>query len=99
MVGVFFIVLHFKKNCNGIFSACIFQALTRELQHSIQELRTKIKQAKKMREVSACKKGLSQESVQLAASILNVSTTDLEEILEVEDDEVSYFKDHPVKRS
>ncbi|KFO86503.1 Centlein, partial [Buceros rhinoceros silvestris] len=63
------------------------KALTRELQHSIQELRTKIKQAKKMGEVSACKKGLSQESVQLAASILNVSTTDLEEILEIEDDE------------
>ncbi|XP_029860340.1 centlein isoform X5 [Aquila chrysaetos chrysaetos] len=63
------------------------KALTRELQHSVQELRTKIKQAKKMGEVRACKKSLSQESVQLAASILNVSTTDLEEILEVEDDE------------
>ncbi|NXC43769.1 CNTLN protein, partial [Penelope pileata] len=63
------------------------KALTRELQHSVQELRIKIKQAKKMREARACKKGLSQESVQLAASILNVSTTDLEEILEVEDDE------------
>ncbi|XP_009951587.1 PREDICTED: centlein-like, partial [Leptosomus discolor] len=63
------------------------KALTRELQHSVQELRTKIKQAKKMGEVRACKKGLSQESVQLAASILNVSTTDLEEILEVEDGE------------
>ncbi|NXN51416.1 CNTLN protein, partial [Rynchops niger] len=63
------------------------KALTRELQQSVQELRTKIKRAKKMEEVRACKKGLSQESVQLAASILNVSTTDLEEILEVEDDE------------
>ncbi|XP_050768577.1 centlein [Gymnogyps californianus] len=63
------------------------KALTRELQHSVQELRTKIKQAKKMGEVRACKKCLSQESVQLAASILNVSTTDLEDILEVEDDE------------
>ncbi|XP_052633272.1 centlein isoform X3 [Harpia harpyja] len=63
------------------------KALTRELQNSVQELRTKIKQAKKMGEVRACKKSLSQESVQLAASILNVSTTDLEEILEVEDDE------------
>ncbi|XP_075596153.1 centlein isoform X5 [Balearica regulorum gibbericeps] len=63
------------------------KALTRELQHSIQELRTKIKQAKKIGEVGVCQKGLSQESVQLAASILNVSTTDLEEILEVEDDE------------
>ncbi|KAM6363720.1 centlein isoform 2-T2 [Pluvialis apricaria] len=63
------------------------KALTRELQQSVQELRTKIKQAKKMGEVRACKKGLSQESVQLAACILNVSTTDLQEILEVEDDE------------
>ncbi|NXN94791.1 CNTLN protein, partial [Rhinopomastus cyanomelas] len=63
------------------------KALTRELQHSIQELRTKIKQARKMGEMRACRKGLSQESVQLAASILNVSRTDLEEILEVEDDE------------
>ncbi|NXU75151.1 CNTLN protein, partial [Oreotrochilus melanogaster] len=63
------------------------KALSRELQHSVQELRIKIKQAKKMRKVRACKKSLSQESVQLAASILNVSTIDLEEILEVEDDE------------
>jgi len=73
------------------------QALTRELQHSVQQLRTKIKQAKKMEELRACKKSLSRESVQLAASILNVSTTDLEEILEVEDDEVSYFKESSVK--
>lgn len=52
-----------------------------------------------MGEVRACKKSLSQESVRLAASILNVSTTDLEEILEVEDDEVSYFKDSSVESS
>lgn len=77
----------------AMFSAFVFQALTREIHHSIQELRIKVKQAKKMEEARACKKGLSQESVQLAASILNVSTMDLEEILEVEDDEVSYFKD------
>ncbi|XP_074787754.1 centlein [Athene noctua] len=63
------------------------KALTRELQHSVQELRTKIKQAKKMGDLMVYKKGLSQESVQLAASILNVSTTDLQEILESEDDE------------
>ncbi|XP_061874621.1 centlein isoform X4 [Colius striatus] len=62
------------------------KALTRELQQSVQELRTKIKQAKKKEEMRASKKSLLQESVQLAASILNVSTTDLEEILEVEDD-------------
>ncbi|NWI15252.1 CNTLN protein, partial [Crypturellus soui] len=67
------------------------KALTRELQHSVQELRTKVKQAKRMGEVQNCKKSLSQECVQraqsLAASILNVSKSDLEEILEVEDDE------------
>ncbi|XP_051499076.1 centlein isoform X2 [Apus apus] len=63
------------------------KALTRELQQSVQELRTKIKQAKKMGKARACKKSLSQESVQLAASILNVSTADVEEILEAEDDE------------
>ncbi|NXA38760.1 CNTLN protein, partial [Eudromia elegans] len=67
------------------------KALTKELQQSVQELRTKIKQAKKMGELQKCKKSLSQECVQraqsLAASILNVSKTDLEEILEVEDDE------------
>ncbi|KAM8792572.1 centlein [Eudromia elegans] len=67
------------------------KALTKELQQSVQELRTKIKQAKKMGQLQKCKKSLSQECVQraqsLAASILNVSKTDLEEILEVEDDE------------
>ncbi|XP_064497761.1 centlein isoform X5 [Pseudopipra pipra] len=63
------------------------KTLSRELQHSIQELRTKIKKAKKVGKMKTCKNCLSQESVQLAASILNVSTTDLEEILDVEDEE------------
>ncbi|NWH35896.1 CNTLN protein, partial [Chloropsis hardwickii] len=63
------------------------KTLTRELHHSVQELRTKTKLAKKMGEMKACKKGLSQESLQLAASILNVSTTDLYEILQEGDDE------------
>lgn len=96
MILCFSQCLYFKKNCIGLFSACIFQALSTELQHSIQELRIKIKQAKKKEEARACKKGLSQESILLAASILNVSTTDVEEILE--DDEVSYFKDSTAKR-
>ncbi|NXO13430.1 CNTLN protein, partial [Oriolus oriolus] len=63
------------------------KTLTRELHHSVQELRTKIKLAKKMGGMKACKKGLSQECLQLAASILNVSTTDLYEILQEGDDE------------
>ncbi|NXH49132.1 CNTLN protein, partial [Dicaeum eximium] len=63
------------------------KTLTGELHHSVQRLRTKIKLAKKKGEMKACKKGLSQESLQLAASILNVSTTDLYEILQEGDDE------------
>ncbi|NXD92676.1 CNTLN protein, partial [Chaetorhynchus papuensis] len=63
------------------------KTLTRELHHSVQELRTKIKLAKKIGGMEACKKGLSQECLQLAASILNVSTTDLYEILQEGDDE------------
>ncbi|XP_039585940.1 centlein [Passer montanus] len=63
------------------------KSLTGELHHSVQELRTKIKLAKKVEEMKACKKGLSQESFQLAASILNVSTSDLYQILQEGDDE------------
>lgn len=72
--------------------------LTGELHHSVQELSTKIKLAKKVGEMKACKKGLSQESLQLPASILNISTTDIYEILQEGDDEVSYFKDFSKKR-
>ncbi|NXY23768.1 CNTLN protein, partial [Atrichornis clamosus] len=63
------------------------KTLTRGLHDSVQELRAKIKVAKKMGEMKACKKDLSQEYLQLAASILNVSTTDIYEILQEGDDE------------
>ncbi|NXE92179.1 CNTLN protein, partial [Menura novaehollandiae] len=63
------------------------KTLTRELHDSVQELRTKIELAKKKGKMKACKKGLSQECLQLAASILNVSTTDLYEILQEGHDE------------
>ncbi|KAM3655196.1 LOW QUALITY PROTEIN: centlein [Ammospiza maritima maritima] len=61
------------------------KTLARELHHSVQ-LRTKIKLAKKVGEMKACKKCLFQESIQLV-SILNVSITDLYEILQEGDDE------------
>ncbi|KFW09804.1 Centlein [Eurypyga helias] len=57
------------------------KVLTRELQRSVQELRIKIRQAKNKGEGRLCKKGLSHESFRLAASILKVSTADLEEVL------------------
>ncbi|XP_019410623.1 PREDICTED: centlein isoform X1 [Crocodylus porosus] len=67
------------------------KALTRELQRSVQEIRIRIRHSKKLREERECNKGLSKESVHraqsLAASILNISKTDLEEILHTEGDE------------
>uniref|UniRef100_A0A8C4YSQ2 Centlein n=1 Tax=Gopherus evgoodei TaxID=1825980 RepID=A0A8C4YSQ2_9SAUR len=73
------------------------KALTKELQRNVQELRMRIRHAKKIQE-RECNRYLSKESVHraqsLAASILNISKTDLAEMLDTEDDEVSYVKDY-----
>ncbi|KAM9137729.1 centlein isoform 2-T2 [Pangshura tecta] len=67
------------------------KALTRELQRNVQELRMRIRHAKKIQEERECNRYLSKESVHraqsLAASILNISKTDLVEMLDTEDDE------------
>ncbi|TFK15626.1 Centlein [Platysternon megacephalum] len=67
------------------------KALTRELQHNVQEMRMRIRHAKKIQEEKECNRYLSKESVHraqsLAASILNISKTDLAEMLDTEDDE------------
>ncbi|XP_059580679.1 centlein isoform X7 [Alligator mississippiensis] len=67
------------------------KALTRELQRSVQEIRIRIRHSKKLGEERECNKGLSKESVHrahsLAASILNISKTELEEMLHTEGDE------------
>ncbi|XP_039400555.1 centlein isoform X8 [Mauremys reevesii] len=67
------------------------KALTRELQRNVQELRMRIRHAKKIQEERECNRYLSKESVHraqsLAASILNISKTDLAEMLDTEDDE------------
>uniref|UniRef100_A0A8C3TJC9 Centlein n=1 Tax=Chelydra serpentina TaxID=8475 RepID=A0A8C3TJC9_CHESE len=67
------------------------KALTRELQRHVQEMRMRIRHAKKIREEKECNRYLSKESVHraqsLAASILNISKTDLAEMLDTEDDE------------
>ncbi|XP_074851035.1 centlein [Carettochelys insculpta] len=67
------------------------KALTRELQHNIQEMRLRIRHAKKIREEKECNRYPSKESVHraqsLAASILNISEADLAEMLDPEDDE------------
>ncbi|XP_030422423.1 centlein isoform X4 [Gopherus evgoodei] len=66
------------------------KALTKELQRNVQELRMRIRHAKKIQE-RECNRYLSKESVHraqsLAASILNISKTDLAEMLDTEDDE------------
>ncbi|XP_024066855.1 centlein [Terrapene carolina triunguis] len=67
------------------------KALTRELQRNVQEMRMRIRHAKKIQEEKECNRSLSKESVHraqsLAASILNISKTDLAEMLDTEDDE------------
>ncbi|XP_029464537.1 centlein [Rhinatrema bivittatum] len=64
------------------------KALATGIQRDIHAIRMEIKQAKKIKE---CSEGLSKECVHraqsLAASILNISKTDLEEILDVENEE------------
>nr|XP_033776430.1 centlein isoform X2 [Geotrypetes seraphini] len=64
------------------------KALAKELQCDISTIRLQIKQARKFIEGN---KGLSKDCVHraqsLAASILNISETDLEEILDMQDEE------------
>ncbi|KAJ1218425.1 hypothetical protein NDU88_006005 [Pleurodeles waltl] len=64
------------------------KALAKALQLNIQEMKRQIRQAKKRQH---CCTGISKESVNraqsLAASILNISQTDLEQILDTEDEE------------
>ncbi|XP_063151102.1 centlein [Candoia aspera] len=65
--------------------------LATELQHNVKEMRTRIRCTKKMQEDKKCGGNISKESVHraqyLAASILNISKTDLDDILDVGNDE------------
>ncbi|XP_054842798.1 centlein [Eublepharis macularius] len=65
------------------------KTLATELQHNVKEIRTQIRRTKKIQEKKRGS-GISQESVHraqyLAASILNISKTDLDDILEIEDE-------------
>ncbi|XP_034266383.1 centlein isoform X1 [Pantherophis guttatus] len=67
------------------------KSLATELQHNVKEMRTRIRCTKKMQEDKKCGGNISKESVHraqtLAASILNISKTDLDEILDVVNDE------------
>ncbi|KAL8203114.1 UNVERIFIED_CONTAM: hypothetical protein K2H54_040443 [Gekko kuhli] len=67
------------------------QTLATELQRIVKEIRTRIKHTKKIQQEKKYGSGISEESIHraqyLAASILNISKTDLDDILEVEDEE------------
>ncbi|XP_062827955.1 centlein isoform X3 [Anolis carolinensis] len=67
------------------------KTLATELQRNVKEMRTRIRCAKKLQQEKKCGPSISKDSVNraqyLAASILNISKTDLLDILDVEDDE------------
>ncbi|XP_048359972.1 centlein isoform X4 [Sphaerodactylus townsendi] len=69
------------------------KTLATELQRNVKEIRTRIRHTKKIQQEKKYDSGISKESVHraqyLAASILNISKTDLDDILDVEDDEVT----------
>uniref|UniRef100_F6VBV1 Centlein n=1 Tax=Ornithorhynchus anatinus TaxID=9258 RepID=F6VBV1_ORNAN len=68
------------------------KALAQALQSNIQEMRRRIRQTKKMHYNRKLSKGSVHRAQSLAASILNISKTDLEEILDTEDEEVRIIK-------
>ncbi|XP_015282060.1 PREDICTED: centlein, partial [Gekko japonicus] len=67
------------------------KTLATELQRIVKEIRTRIRRTKKIQQEKKYGSGISKESVHraqyLAASILNISKTDLDDILDVEDEE------------
>ncbi|XP_038625450.1 centlein [Tachyglossus aculeatus] len=63
------------------------KALAQVLQSNIQEMRRRIRETKKMQYNRKLSKGSVRRAQSLAASILNISKTDLEEILDTEDEE------------
>nr|XP_056704722.1 centlein [Euleptes europaea] len=69
------------------------KTLATELQRNVKEIRARIRHTKKIQQEKKYSSGISKESVHraqyLAASILNISKTDLDDILDVEDDEVT----------
>uniref|UniRef100_A0A670K9I2 Centlein n=1 Tax=Podarcis muralis TaxID=64176 RepID=A0A670K9I2_PODMU len=70
------------------------KSLATELQSSVKEMRTRIRCSKKMQENKKCN-SVSKASVHraqhVAASILNISKTDLDNLLDVEDDELRLY--------
>uniref|UniRef100_A0A6J0U4I1 Centlein isoform X3 n=1 Tax=Pogona vitticeps TaxID=103695 RepID=A0A6J0U4I1_9SAUR len=76
--------------------ATFVKTLATELQHNVKEMRTHVRCIKKMQQNKGYGDGVSRESVHraqhLAASILNISKSDLDDILDVGDEETEQIK-------
>lgn len=70
----------------------VLQALVRELQNDVHLIRRQIRELKKMQKNRNACKTSTHKAQTLAASILNISRSDLEEILDTEDEAVSSLK-------
>ena len=73
-------------------SSNMLQALVRELQNDVHLIRRQIRELKKMQKNRDASKTSTHKDQTLAASILNISRSDLEEILDTEDEAVRSFK-------
>uniref|UniRef100_G3UGE5 Centlein n=1 Tax=Loxodonta africana TaxID=9785 RepID=G3UGE5_LOXAF len=62
------------------------KALVKELQNDVQMIRQQIRELKKMQKNRVSSKTSTRKAQTLAASILNISRSDLEEILDTEDE-------------
>lgn len=70
----------------------VLQALVKELQNDVYEIRQQIRERKKMQKNRDACRTSTHKAQTLAASILNISRSDLEEILDTEDEMVRSFK-------
>ena len=73
-------------------SSNMLQALVRELQNDVHLIGRQIRELKKMQKNRDACKTSTHKAQTLAASILNISRSDLEEILDTEDEAVRSFK-------
>lgn len=70
----------------------MLQALVKELQVDVHTIRRQIRELKRMQRKKDAHKTSTHKAQTLAASILNISRSDLEEILDTEDEVVRSLK-------
>lgn len=70
----------------------MLQALAKELQSDVREIRQQIRELQKIQKNRDARKTSTHKAQTLAASILNISRSDLEEIMDTEDEMVRSLK-------